>query len=88
MSSGVPVLGRTKDATRKTYINSLYNYSMGGVDDVDKMLASMSCRFKSDRWPINTRKYFICNFKGQSNKICNPQSRSRSSLTKFDEKKS
>jgi hypothetical protein len=56
MYSGVVVLGRTADASQKTYINNVYNFSMGGVDIFDQRIAALTCRFKSDRWPMNTRK--------------------------------
>jgi hypothetical protein len=59
MFSGVVVLGRTNDETRKTYVNNYYNYSMGGVDIVDQMMSALTCRFKSDRWPMNTSKFSL-----------------------------
>ena len=57
MYSGVVFLGRTDDLTLKTFINNYYNYSMGGVDFFDQAMAALTCRFKSDRWPMNTRKF-------------------------------
>jgi len=59
MTSAVPVLARTNDDTRRTFLNNVYNFTMGGTDRVDQMMSSYSCRFKSRRWTMNFLAYAI-----------------------------
>ena len=37
-----------------TYLN------LGGTDRVDQLILVISCRWKSGRWTMNTRKHFLC----------------------------
>ena len=59
MTSMVPDLARSRDDTRRLYLTCLYNYTMGGTDRVDQLIGNMSCRWKSDRWTMNTFAFML-----------------------------
>ncbi len=48
MTSTVPILGTTKDNQKPGIVN-YYNYTMGGTDIVDQLMAHKTVRWKSDR---------------------------------------
>jgi hypothetical protein len=48
-----PVMGRTIDDGRdKPAIYKLYDFTMGGTDRADQVMAHRSTRAKSQRWPM------------------------------------
>ena len=59
MTSMVLDLARSRDDTRRLYLTCLYNYTMGGTDRVDQLIGNMSCRWKSDRWTMNTFAFML-----------------------------
>ena len=57
LSTTPPILGTTKDDSKKPAIYKVYDFSKGGTDIVDQRMTSYSTRSNSRRWTLHAFAY-------------------------------